>query len=154
MSSTSLQNPLTLRKVAYQKWQDSRTPSLFTRLRHPKSHQVLAAQTEKQAVHEYEKYFNEGQALSTRVERDTAAVAALVEQVESLEIMARHRDMLREELLAMYDRVFAGPTPAYPHEDAAEDSMTVAAIEAVTVSTALPALTRRPETSAIFRQEQ
>ncbi len=114
-------------KKEFKDWKDiqSRTHKrVWTRIAHPNSHKERLGAREEKEERECVDALAKEQGSKARIEALETQVAELAQQVTDLEPYAREHDKLSRQLEQLYHRVFDGPTPGYPEEDAAERAYT------------------------------
>ncbi|CAK9781279.1 hypothetical protein CC85DRAFT_286082 [Cutaneotrichosporon oleaginosum] len=117
-------------KKEFKDWKDiqQRTHKrVWTRLKHPSSHREILSAREEKEEREYVDALAKEQASKARIETLEVQVTELAQQVKDLEPYAREHANLTRQLAQLYARVFDGPTPGYPEEDAAERAFQEAA---------------------------
>lgn len=110
-------------KKEFKDWNDiqQRTHKrIWTRISHPNSHRERLGAMEEKEEREYMDALGKEQSTKNRIEQLETQVSELSQQVEDLTPYAKEHEKLQRQLAELYRRVFEGPTPGYPQEDAAE----------------------------------
>ncbi|KAL1408876.1 hypothetical protein Q8F55_005690 [Vanrija albida] len=127
-------------KDRYKQWQASQTSTttrLFAKIRNPGTGGEALARRIQTEQNEYEMVFNEQQEVQGAIKGLQERLAQLTDEIDTLaQLSARHGE-LREQLLALYARVFDGPTPGYPEEDEQEGLVNATRLHAGEVDAAL-----------------
>ncbi|WOO82877.1 uncharacterized protein LOC62_04G006360 [Vanrija pseudolonga] len=111
-------------KDKYKTWQSSQSSTstrIFTKIRHPNTHDQVLAKRIQHEQNEYEMVFNEQQEVQGDIKVLEDRLGKLSDEIGTLtQVTARHTE-LRSQRLALHAHVFDGPTPQYPEEDAQEN---------------------------------
>jgi hypothetical protein len=95
-------------------------------MRHPRRHSEITEARATDCERIYEAAFASGQEVIAAVKAGEADVDRLQGDVDGLELLSTKLKGLQKSLAALYERVFAGPTPEYPEEDDAEGALAAA----------------------------
>lgn len=110
-------------KKEFKDWKDiqQRTHKrIWTRVSHPSSAKERLSAMEEKEEREYVEALSKEQGSKNRIAELETQVAELSQQVVDLTPFAKEHEKLEKQLAQLYRRVFEGPTPGYPQEDAAE----------------------------------